>query len=166
MKKHIKNITLAAAIISGSLFSCNSDSKESESIETEPIAFTKEGELYVLQAEGDTIQKLDIEFAITAYERQKGLMDRESMEDNQAMLFIFEDEAQRSFYMKNTYIALDIAYYASDSTLVSIQKDAKPLDETSLPSDGPAQFVLEVNAGLTDDWNLEPGDKITWTQDD
>ena len=64
--------------------------------------------------------------------------------------------------MKNTRIALDIIYISTDSTIVSFQKNAKPFDESSLPSNAPAKFVLEINAGLSDRWNLEVGDKISF----
>ena len=78
------------------------------------------------------------------------------------MLFIFPDEDFRSFYMKNTKIPLDIIYIDADKTIVSIQKNAKPFDETSLPSDAPAKYVLEINGGLFDEWQLQIGDKITY----
>ena len=87
-------------------------------------------------------------------------MYRESMEDGQGMLFIFQNAAPRFFYMKNTMIPLDIIYFGSDSTAVSFQKNAVPGNETPLPSGEPAKFVLEVNAGLADEWGLEVGDKI------
>ena len=77
--------------------------------------------------------------------------------------FIFEDETPRSFYMKNTEFGLDIIYINKAQTIVSIQKNAKPLDQSSLPSNEPATYVLEVNAGLSDQWSLEPGDQIEWT---
>ena len=62
--------------------------------------------------------------------------------------------------MKNTKIPLDIIYIDEDKTIVSFQKNAKPFDETSLPSNAPAKYVLEVNAGLSDQWQLEVGDSI------
>ncbi|MGM0391012.1 MAG: DUF192 domain-containing protein [Bacteroidota bacterium] len=147
-----------AFILSGFLFSCGDDTKES-SIEVPEIEFKKEGELYLLKLE-DTIKKVDIEIADTDYERQTGLMYRKSMEEDQGMLFIYPNEAPRSFYMKNTYIALDIIFYDKDSIAVSFQENAKPLDETSLPSGEPAQFILELNAGKVKEWNIELGDKI------
>ena len=159
-----RNISLAtlSLFLSLSFTSCDNQDKKEESIETPPITFTKEGELYLIKASGDTIQKLDIEFAESDYEHQTGLMYRESMEDHQGMLFLYETERVRSFYMKNTYIPLDIIYYEADSTLVSIQKNATPRDETPLPSEGAAQFILEINGGLSDDWGLEPDDKMSY----
>ncbi|MCH4824060.1 DUF192 domain-containing protein [Gramella lutea] len=163
MKRRFLNLASLALFLSFSLTSCEEDNKE-DSIETDPITFTKEGELYLIKASGDTLRKLDIELAETPYEHQTGLMYRESMEDDQGMLFIYDTERVRSFYMKNTYIPLDIIYYDADSTLVSIQKNATPRDETSLPSDGPTKFVLEINGGLSDEWGIEDGDRIDFSK--
>lgn len=160
MKKKFISIASLSLFLSLSFSSCNEEKKQ-ESIETEPITFSKEGELYLLKKDSrDTIKKLDIEIADNDYEHETGLMYRESMDADKGMLFIYNSEAPRYFYMKNTYIPLDIIYYDKDSSLVSIQKNAKPRDETSLPSEGPAQFILEVNAGKADEWKLEKGDKI------
>lgn len=162
MKKRSLKLGALALALSLSLSSCENDTqKEDKSIETDPITFKKEGELYLIQSSGDTLKKLDIEFAESDYEKQTGLMYRESMENDQGMLFIYDEARVRNFYMKNTYISLDILYYATDSTLVSIQKNATPRDDTSLPSDGPAQFVLEVNGGLADEWNITSGNRIS-----
>jgi len=161
-----KSIILAAVLMASLLSSCKDDNTTEDPIETEEITFTKEGEATLLKPNGDTIKQIEIEIADNTYERETGLMYRESMEDDQGMLFIYENEAPRAFYMKNTYIALDIIYFASDSTAVSFQKNAQPQDETSLPSEEPAQFILEINAGLSDDWNIEVGDKIDFERVD
>lgn len=161
-----KSIILSAVLAASLLSSCKDDNATEAPIETEEITFTKEGEATLLKPNGDTIQQIDIEIADNSYERETGLMYRESMEDEQGMLFIYEDEAPRAFYMKNTYIPLDIIYFAADSTAVSFQKNAQPQDETSLPSGELAQFILEINAGLADDWNIEVGDKIDFQRMD
>lgn len=144
------------------LFSCK---EEPKSIETTELKFTKEGELILYSIEDTLSQKiktLDIEFAENDYERETGLMYRRSMEDRQGMLFIFPSEKPQSFYMKNTLIPLDIIYIDSDHKIVSFQKNAKPLDENSLPSSAPAQYVLEINGGLSDQWKLAIGDSIAY----
>ena len=146
------------------VFSCK---EEPKSIKTEDITFTKEGELSVFSLRDSISQKiktLDIEFAENDYERETGLMYRQSMEENQGMLFIFEIEKPQSFYMRNTLIPLDIIYINKDFKIVSFQKDAKPLNENSLPSRVPAQYVLEINAGLSDQWNLVVGDSIAFNK--
>lgn len=163
MKKNWIKACVLSAFLSFSLISCNEE-KKVQNIETEAITFTKEGEAYLIKSTGDTIKKLDIEFAETEYEKQTGLMYRESMEDTQGMIFIYDSEGQRNFYMKNTYIPLDIIYYDADSSLVSIQKNAEPRSESALPSEGPAQFVLEVNGGLSEEWGLNQDDKISFSK--
>ncbi|WP_438710062.1 DUF192 domain-containing protein [Aquimarina muelleri] len=66
--------------------------------------------------------------------------------------------------MKNTKFPLDIIFINAKNKVVSIQKNAKPLDESSLSSKGAAQYVLEVNAKLTDTWNLKSGDSISFSK--
>ncbi len=166
--KRVKKYTypIAIACMTIGLFSCKTDSKNEQNLVKE-VTFTKEGELSlytVTDSIPSTIAKLDIEIADDDYQIQTGLMYRKSMKKEEGMLFIFPNEAPRSFYMKNTEFALDIIFIDSKNKVVSVQKNAKPLDESSLPSEGPAQYVLEVNAGLTDSWNLKKGDSISFTR--
>lgn len=161
MKRIIISAVIAASICG--FYNCKEKTSETKSL-TKEITFTKEGELTLLNAETDSIiAKLDIEIADDDYQTQTGLMYRHSMPANQAMLFVFPDEQRRSFYMKNTEIPLDIIYLNSKKEIVSIQRNAKPYDETSLPSETVSQYVLEVNAGLSDTWKLEKGDRIVFT---
>ncbi|MCW5520977.1 DUF192 domain-containing protein [Aureitalea sp. L0-47] len=157
---------LISALALGLLFtteSCN-ENKKVESI-TKEVTFKKEGELKLMKAESDSlIATIDIEIAEGEYETQTGLMYRKSMQDNRGMLFIFENETPRSFYMKNTEFSIDIIFINADNEVVSIQKNAKPLDQTSLPSEAPAKYVLEVNAGLSDKWTLAAGDRVDWSK--
>ena len=89
-------------------------------------------------------------------------MYREGMEENQVMLFVYERASPRAFYMKNTYFPLDLIFYDSDSTAVGFQENAEPLNEEDrLLSREAAQFVLEINAGLVEKWNIEAGDTFS-----
>lgn len=152
--------TVIAVLLLGS-YSCKE--KIEEKSLTQEVLFTKDGELKLIKSENDSIIiNLDIEIADTEYKTETGLMYRNSMDENQAMLFVFNDERPRSFYMKNTAIALDIIYLNTNKEIVSIQKNAKPYDKTSLPSNANAKYVLEVNAGLSDKWQLKNGDKVDW----
>jgi len=127
------------------------------------IEFKKEGNLTVFLSDNNSTINLDIEVAKNESERMKGLMDRFSLPDNAGMLFIFEREEPRSFWMKNTYISLDIIYINSNKEIVSIQKYAQPRTTSSIPSEMPAMYVLEVNAGFADKYGLKPGDKIEFS---
>jgi uncharacterized membrane protein (UPF0127 family) len=154
---------LYLALICGVTLSSLSCKKETPTTSKDKVVvkFKKEGTLQLKKAKSDSIiQTLDIEIADNAYETQTGLMYRSQLGQNQGMLFIFPDMQMRSFYMKNTKIPLDIIYINDQMEIVSFQKNAKPFDETSLPSDAPAKYVLEINAGLSDSWQLEMNDKI------
>ncbi|MBO0321870.1 DUF192 domain-containing protein [Muricauda sp. CAU 1633] len=145
------------------LISCKTESKRE--IKTETIAFKKEGDLSILKVGTDSIiSHFDIEIADTDYETQTGLMYRASMEENQAMLFVFPTEAMHSFYMKNTEFPLDIIYIDGNQKIASFQKNAQPYDESGLTSKVPIKYVLEVNAGLSDQIGLQVGDSISFTR--
>ncbi len=160
MKTHFNTLILAAFLLT---LSCQ-DNKHTNIKPTE-ISFKKEGELTLSKKDTDSvIAILDIEIAKTEYETQTGLMYRSKMKPNRGMLFIFEDSKPRYFYMKNTQIPLDIIYLDENKAVVSIQKNAQPLNENSLPSNSPAKYVLEVNAGLSDKWQLTLGDNIEFTE--
>lgn len=162
MKKILLSAVIAASILS--FYNCKDTSTSETKSLTKEITFTKEGELQLMKAGTDSIiASLDIEIADDEYQTQTGLMYRNSLGKDQGMLFVFKDMQRRSFYMKNTKIPLDIIYFNSEKEIVSIQKNAKPMDETSLPSEAASQYVLEVNAGLSDVWKLENGDRIRFS---
>lgn len=159
----MKHLGIFLSILTLFLASCKSETKQA--LKTETVTFTKEGELSILSTETDSLKaKFDIEIAETDYETETGLMYRQSMEENQGMLFIFPNVSSRSFYMKNTEFPLDIIYVNAEMKIVSFQKNAKPYDESSLPSNVPAKYVLEINAGLSDKMQLQVGDSIAFTR--
>lgn len=128
----------------------------------EPL-FKKEGTLAFINGNtGSSIKSIDIEIADDSAQRAQGLMYRKSMDDDKGMLFIMERNEQQGFWMKNTYIPLDIIYVSADSTIVDIYKNAKPLTTTSMPSRGPAKYVVEVNGGWTTKYGIAKGDKINF----
>lgn len=166
--KLVKFISNPIARIALCLFFLNlnlscKEKSSSEAIKTETVLFTKEGELQIHKKDSTEIT-LAIEFAETDYEVHTGLMYRTTMEENQGMLFIFPDVAMHSFYMKNTEFALDIIFIDENRNIASFQKNAQPLNENGLSSQVPVKYVLEVNAGLSDKWNLAVGDSISFTK--
>ncbi len=127
--------------------------------------FKKEGELFFIDTNSaDTIKSIDIEFADSPEKIQYGMMYRKTMNDNMGMLFLMGEERRQSFWMKNTYVSLDIIYVNSKGEVVSIQKNAEPLSEKSLPSEGPASMVLEVRGGFSDTYGIGKGTKITFNR--
>jgi uncharacterized protein len=107
-----------------------------------------------------------VEIADTDETRARGLMFRDELADNRGMLFIFRQEAPRSFWMRNTRIPLDIIYLDRELKVVSIVHNARPCRNRSgrcpsYPSEGPAMYVLETNAGQAQALGLEKGDRLT-----
>ena len=109
-------------------------------------------------------KRFNVEIADTSERQALGLMYRDNMAADQGMLFIFPSEAPRSFWMKNTRIALDIMYFDQQLRLVSISADTPPCRVSrcpSYPSIAPAQYVLELNAGTASRLGVGLGDRLT-----
>ena len=88
---------------------------------------------------------------VKTYEDQKtGLMHRKNLEENKGMLFLFDSEKKASFWMKNTFISLDIIFINKDGSINTIYKNTKPLSLKTLNSKGNVLAVLEINSGDTD----------------
>ena len=125
--------------------------------------FTKEGTLSIISSEtGTTIKQIDIEKAENDQERAIGMMFRKTMPDSQGMLFLFDESKPQSFWMKNTFIPLDIIFIDENKKITTIHPNASPQSETSLPSNGNAQYVLEVRGGFCQDYGVKVGDCLNW----
>lgn len=101
-----------------------------------------------------------VEWAIEPEQRRCGLMFREEMAADHGMVFDFFDEQVRSFWMRNTLISLDMIFIRDGGEVLNIAENTVPLSLESVPSDGPARYVLEVIAGTAERIGLEPGDMI------
>lgn len=101
-----------------------------------------------------------VEIADDPRERALGLMYRRDMPPDQGMLFDFDAEQPVSFWMRNTYISLDMLFIKADGTIASIAKRTTPFSDESIPSRGPVRYVLEINGGLSDELGIEPGDVV------
>jgi uncharacterized membrane protein (UPF0127 family) len=126
--------------------------------------FAKQGELRFFTANQEFITAIDIELAQDEAKRELGLMYRDKLAENQGMLFVFEDEATRSFWMKNTVLPLDMIFVNGRNEIVTIHKNTTPYSEQSYTSTKPAKYVVEVNAGFTARHKISVGDRIAWSQ--
>ncbi len=99
------------------------------------------------------------ELALTAEQRQKGLMYRRDLASHQGMLFVFDEATPQCFWMKNTPTPLTIAFLADDGSIVNLA-DMKPFDEASHCSSKPVRFVLEMNQGWFAKRGIKPGFKL------
>ena len=103
---------------------------------------------------------LMVEIADDEAERQRGLMYRTSLAPDRGMLFHFPDAAPRAFWMKNTYIPLDIIYIGPGGRIISIAAMTEPFNESPVPSKGAASGVLEIYGGRAAELGIEVGDRV------
>jgi len=101
-----------------------------------------------------------VEVVDTPAARNKGLMFRQSLAKDAGMLFDFKQEQQTAFWMQNTFIPLDMIFIGADGVVKTIHVNAKPHDTTTIPSQVPVQFVLEIPGGRSVEIGLQPGDRI------
>ena len=104
--------------------------------------------------------KVSVELACNDEERAKGLMYRESLKQNHGMLFVFPFSRPQSFWMKNTYIPLDMIHISADYKIVGIVENATPHSTISRTVGKPARYVLEVNAFFARLHGIQPGQTV------
>ncbi len=105
-------------------------------------------------------KKLYVEIADTKEERQKGMMFRDKLEKNNGMLFIFENTGVVSFWMKNTFIPLSIAFIDTNYTIVHMTDMSSLSEDTFYSSIFLIKYALEVNQGWFEKNNIKIGDKV------
>ncbi len=105
-------------------------------------------------------REFSVWLATTDARREQGLMFVKSLAPHQGMLFVFDQPDILTFWMKNTYIPLDLLYIAPDGHVVRIAENATPLSLTGIPSGKPASAVLEIGGGLAHSLGLTAGDQV------
>lgn len=100
------------------------------------------------------------EVANSPQEQERGLMFREYMQKLNGMLFDFKHDQPLAFWMKNTYIPLDMLFVGENNEIVHVHADAVPFSEETIPSLHPARYVVEINGGLAKEYGIVAGDKI------
>ncbi|GHA10205.1 hypothetical protein GCM10007989_00390 [Devosia pacifica] len=131
-------------------------------IATPLAACSDESRLTVNTSTGDFT--FNVEVVDTPESRAQGLMYRENLADDAGMLFDFKGEQRVSFWMMNTLIPLDMIFIGADGVVRNVHVNARPQDPTSIPSDGPVQFVLEIPGGRSEEIGLEAGDTVEHTR--
>ena len=131
--------------------------KENRTLSTSEKVNRNEAQFFDLNFSGISLK---VELAALSEEREKGLMFRNSIADNEGMLFVFEEGTEQRFWMKNTRIPLDIGYISTSGVLLEVHK-AKPYDLSGVPSRSKdIKFVLELNAGGYKDLGIKIGSRI------
>ena len=129
------------------------------------IPFTKEGELSFLRsATGEQIARIDIEIADTPQQQAQGLMYRSYLPATAGMLFVFDSCRLQVFWMKNTFIPLDIIFIDDAKEIVHIERNAIPQSEALISSQKPMMYAVEVNAGYCDAHGIGEGDRMDFVR--
>jgi uncharacterized membrane protein (UPF0127 family) len=119
-------------------------------------------EMLVIKTAGGKEHTFEVEIARRPDEQAYGLMNRKSMDKDHGMLFIFTAEDERSFWMKNTLIPLDMIFIRADGTIHRVHDSAIPNDLTPVNSRGPVLAVLELNGGRAADLKIKAGDMVLY----
>ena len=105
-------------------------------------------------------KQIKIQVAKSEQERATGLMYRRELPLDQGMLFVFPQEEEHSFWMKNTFIPLDMIFIDQNGFVKTIIKNVPPLTKKARPSEFAVKYVLELNAGQSDKFLIAVGEKI------
>lgn len=113
------------------------------------------------QLRGDFgLVRFTVEIADTEALRSRGLMYRETLPKSAGMLFVYQRTKPLTFWMRNTYIPLDLIFLDETGLVTHVHADAVPLDESHIPSRVPARLVLEINGGLAGALGIQPGSQM------
>ncbi len=160
MKQILQLLLLIAALF---LHSCSesddgmennrySEEKERTLAFTDSVAF--------ISTEGDTAAAIAVAIADDPRERNRGLMHVTNLAQNEGMLFIFQDEQPRSFWMANTPLSLDIIFVNAEKEIVRIHHGTPPFTKQNFRSAEPAMYAIETNAGFTIAHDIREGMEV------
>ncbi|MXN45986.1 DUF192 domain-containing protein [Shinella kummerowiae] len=122
-----------------------------ETFDKQPLAIvTKDGKSHAFT----------VELAVTPRQREQGLMNRREMAPDHGMLFAFGETRQVFMWMKNTYLPLDMLFIAKDGKVRAIKENAEPLSESIIDSQGPIDYVLELNGGTVKRLGIRAGNRV------
>lgn len=155
MKAFVFSAVFSVLILSVFLFSC-------EAAQDKSLGQGDRNHLVIHTQDGKSIP-FQIELALTYQQQRKGLMNRRFLADNAGMLFIFNMVSHHSFWMKNTFIPLDILFVAEDGEIHHIQHSATPNSLKSIESERPVKAVLELKGGICAEKGIKEGDKIKYS---
>ena len=149
-------------------FISNSEEQSQENSEEEEGSkdfLIEEGELTIVR-EDESAVVVNIEIADTEEEREQGLMYREELGEYNGMLFIFEEEGNNSFWMKNTKISLDLIFINSRKEIIETIENAQPCEEghvcPKLTPQVEYMYCLEVNSDFVEENRVEEGNVVSW----
>jgi len=131
------------------MISCSSPDKEKTASTQSNRQLEYAADVQFLRTDQTIISKIEAAVADTDELRSAGLMDVTTLPENAGMIFLFDNNRTRSFWMANTPLSLDILFVNSDMEIVRIHRNTTPYSQDPIESERPAKYVIEVNAGYT-----------------
>jgi len=113
-----------------------------------------------ISRDNKTIETFKVEVADSEPEQEKGLMYRKSIGNREGMIFLYNSEKIQTFWMKNTYIPLDMLFIDKSKKIVGMLKNVPPLNEEQRSVSVPSQYVLELKSGVADELGVQVGDLV------
>ena len=120
-----------------------------------------EQKVLTVRTAGGQLHRFTVEVARTPQEQEQGLMNRQSLAPDRGMIFPYAPPQPVSFWMKNTYIPLDMLFIRSDNSIARIES-AVPLNLEPVSSLEPIAAVLEIPGGRAAELGIKPGDRVSW----
>lgn len=154
------NLIIALFLV---ITSCGEDNRQIENqVEENARELEFAAEVSFINNQSDTISTVKAAVADDNDSRSEGLMNVTELPTDSGMLFIFENNQARSFWMANTPLPLDIIFVNSDMEIVRIHRNTQPYSQRSIQSEAPARFVIEVNAGYTLEHDIRDGMNVAF----
>ncbi len=113
-------------------------------------------------ASGGKTHRFTVEIARTAEQQQTGMMSRASVAPDRGMIFPYATPQPVAFWMKDTWIPLDLIFIAPGGKILRIEENAVPYSLDQIPSGGPIEAVLEIGGGRSAELKLKAGDQVDW----
>ncbi len=126
----------------------------------EPMRLPVNSDKLEIVSNGKVLASFDIEIAMRAEEQAAGLMHRVDLPKDRGMLFVFDDEQERFFWMKNTPTPLDIVYADTYGEIVHVAANTTPFSTVPIPSLLPAKYAFEIHANLASELGVAVGDSL------
>ncbi len=147
----VRHCLLPVALLLFTAFTANAESKLDGAFGRDAI---------VIESSGRACYLFDVYLAMTLEQQRRGLMQVRRLPAFTGMLFVYDDAAPRSMWMKNTYIPLDIFFIRADGTVSSVAQRTEPLSLVSIASTEAVTFVLELNGGVSEALQIDTESRV------
>lgn len=144
----------------GLLAGCSGSDRPETDTAQEERQLNYEATVTFLDSRGEEITTIEAAVADDDASRSEGLMNVNSLPEHAGMLFIFDENRERSFWMASTPLSLDIIFVNEEYEIVRIHRNTSPFSTDSIPSEYPAKYVVEVNSGYTMRHDINEGGSI------